>query len=305
MDKDVTTATHAARNVAENNYLSHEEVNELVDKARACAQGVQTACKRVEELRQQDLQRDQALLVACQSPQSPECLRLRTEAERVQGDLWVGASKYLRPTMYFDKERRDAHALEYAETDIVLLKSRGWTDAEIAGHYASINIVRGILEAVSTAGTIRDFTEAKTPVDILLATLGVVPIGKAANAGDALRAVDKASDAASVAKTVGTNTERAVNPNKLNHIFGDASHKLDDLVKVSGGSQTNAFNAVQDAANTALKEGRLSVGPNGVLPGGQAGAILNVNGVNVQLVGGRIINGEVQIGSFSRRFLNE
>lgn len=107
--------------------------------------------------------------------------------------------------------------------------------------------------------------------------------------------------------TVGkvANTARVVNPNKLEHIFGNTSHNLDALVTASGGSQANAFNAVQDAANAALREGRLTVGPNGVLPGGQAGAILNVNGVNVQLVGGRVINGEAQIGSFSRRFLNE
>jgi RHS repeat-associated protein len=97
----------------------------------------------------------------------------------------------------------------------------------------------------------------------------------------------------------------AVNVNKLNHVFGNSSHRLDDLVRASGGSQEAAFRAVQQAANQALREGRLTVGPNGVLPGGQAGAVLKVNGIDVQLVGGRVVGGEVQIATFSRRFLSD
>jgi hypothetical protein len=47
-----------------------------------------------------------------------------------------------------------------------------------------------------------------------------------------------------------------------------------------------------------LAEGRLIAGPNGILPGNGLGAVLNVNGVNVQLIGGRIMNGVVELGSF-------
>jgi RHS repeat-associated protein len=97
----------------------------------------------------------------------------------------------------------------------------------------------------------------------------------------------------------------AVNANKLNHVFGSASHRLDDLVRASGGSHEAAYQAVQQAANQALREGRLIAGANGILPGGRSGAVLSVNGVNIQLVGGRVVNGEVQLGSFSRRFLRE
>ena len=97
----------------------------------------------------------------------------------------------------------------------------------------------------------------------------------------------------------------AVDANKLNHVFGNADHGLDGLVGAFGGSQTKAYNAVQDAANAALKRGDLKPRSNGVLPGGQFGAVLNVGGVNVQLVGGRVLDGKVQIGSFSRRFLND
>ena len=42
---------------------------------------------------------------------------------------------------------------------------------------------------------------------------------------------------------------------------------------------------------------RLVAGPNGVLPGNGLGAVLTVNGVNIRLIGGRIVNGVVEIGS--------
>jgi hypothetical protein len=55
---------------------------------------------------------------------------------------------------------------------------------------------------------------------------------------------------------------------------------------------------VQAAANQALAEGRVVAGQNGILPGNALGAVLNVNGVNVQLIGARIMNGVVELGSF-------
>ena len=50
-------------------------------------------------------------------------------------------------------------------------------------------------------------------------------------------------------------------------------------------------------ANRELSAGRLAVGPNGILP--DAGNVLNINGVIIQLSGGRVMNGVVRIGSFS------
>lgn len=50
--------------------------------------------------------------------------------------------------------------------------------------------------------------------------------------------------------------------------------------------------------NQALTEGRIVAGPNGILPGKGLGAILEVNGVKVQLIGGRVMNGVVELGSF-------
>ena len=104
---------------------------------------------------------------------------------------------------------------------------------------------------------------------------------------------------------MGRTAAQGLDLNKLNHIFGDPAHRLDPLVRATGGSPEAAYRAVQQAANQALTAGRLSVGPGGVLPGGQQGAVLNVLGVKVQLVGGRVVDGVVRIGTFSRRFLNE
>ncbi|HZN94517.1 MAG TPA: hypothetical protein VFB81_17505, partial [Myxococcales bacterium] len=85
-----------------------------------------------------------------------------------------------------------------------------------------------------------------------------------------------------------------VNPNKLNHIFGKAEHGLDDFVKASGGRE-QAFMRIQEAANAALREGRITPGPNGVLPGGDAGPIIDVAGTKIRLIGGRVIGDVVAI----------
>jgi hypothetical protein len=90
-----------------------------------------------------------------------------------------------------------------------------------------------------------------------------------------------------------------IDPNKLNHIFGKPEHGLDDFVQASGGRE-QAFGRIQDAANAALQNGQLNVGPNGILPSGNAGNIIDVGGVQIRLIGGRVINGIVQIASASR-----
>ncbi|MGH8548940.1 MAG: hypothetical protein ACRERU_10140, partial [Methylococcales bacterium] len=73
---------------------------------------------------------------------------------------------------------------------------------------------------------------------------------------------------------------------------------LEGLVRASGGSAENVYSAVQQAANQAMRDGLLRPGANGVLTGAGSGAVLNLNGVNIQLIGGRVIDGIVQIGSF-------
>ena len=75
--------------------------------------------------------------------------------------------------------------------------------------------------------------------------------------------------------------------------------RLEDFVNAQGGRE-KAFEAIQSAANKALAEGKLTPGPNGILPSGSAGHIIDVAGTQIRLIGGRVIDGVVEIGSASR-----
>lgn len=90
--------------------------------------------------------------------------------------------------------------------------------------------------------------------------------------------------------------------NRLRHIFGNPEHALDGLV-TKFGSEERAFEAVQQAANKALADGKLIPGRNGVLPSGDGGVVLDVGGIPVRLIGGRVRNGAVELSSFSRKGL--
>jgi len=93
-----------------------------------------------------------------------------------------------------------------------------------------------------------------------------------------------------------------VSTNRLHHIFGDSEHLLENLV-TKYGSEEKAFNAVQKAANQALKSGRLIFNADGILPTGDMGNIIKVGDTEVRLIGGRIQDGKVIISSFSRKGL--
>lgn len=90
--------------------------------------------------------------------------------------------------------------------------------------------------------------------------------------------------------------------NKIHHIFDKPSHNLEDLV-AKFGSREAAYNAVQDAANQALKAGKLTPDINGILPTGDLGNIIDAGGIKIRLIGGQVENGRVNISSFSRRGL--
>jgi hypothetical protein len=92
---------------------------------------------------------------------------------------------------------------------------------------------------------------------------------------------------------------RTIDPNRLNHIFGKPQHALDAFVRASGGRE-QAFMRIQDAANAALREGKLTVGLTGILPHGDAGNIIDVGGTQIRLIGGRVVDGVVEISSASR-----
>ena len=63
-----------------------------------------------------------------------------------------------------------------------------------------------------------------------------------------------------------------------------------------GGNQEKAFRALDDVAQEAFRGGKLNL-KNGI----NTQTRVNVNGVDVDLVGGRVVNGRFQIGSASRR----
>ncbi|WP_239014657.1 RHS repeat-associated core domain-containing protein [Archangium violaceum] len=101
--------------------------------------------------------------------------------------------------------------------------------------------------------------------------------------------------------TCGANsaTKVPIDPNKMNHIFGKAEHALDAFVKAHG-SRERAFLAIHEAANKALQEGKIVPGPNGMLPLGNAGPVIDVAGTQIRLIGGRVIDGVLYVGSASR-----
>ena len=119
---------------------------------------------------------------------------------------------------------------------------------------------------------------------------------------DVAKVGTKLDDAAEVGKAVDGATKPTPLSNKLNHIFGKPEHALDDFVKQSGG-QEQALQRIQDAANVALKNGLIKPGPNGVLPRGDAGLIIDVGGTQIRLIGGLVKDGVVYISSASRKGL--
>ena len=148
-------------------------------------------------------------------------------------------------------------------------------------------IYTGQTQRPYTAQALDPLTGNETTSDWANAGVGIVfSLGAGAYANGAQVAGQVAGSSDDIAKEL----------NKVLHLFPRAEKNLAALVEASG-SELNALRAVQVAANRALAEGRLVAGPNGVLPGNGLGAVLTVNGVNIRLIGGRIVNGVVEIGS--------
>jgi RHS repeat-associated protein len=148
---------------------------------------------------------------------------------------------------------------------------------------------------------LRDLAEKllETPNPVSFGLLGVVGTVKKASAlKDEARSVwGVLKSWLGLEKQVVKSLATAQELNQIAHVFPRVEKNLDALVKASG-SELNALRDVQSAANKALAEGQLVSGQNGILPGKGLGAVLNVNGVKVQLIGGRIRDGAVALGSF-------
>lgn len=82
---------------------------------------------------------------------------------------------------------------------------------------------------------------------------------------------------------------RAVDPNKLHDIFGQAKHNLDDVVKAAG-SREAAFDALQKGAQSAVDAGKLT---------GRFEIIVNVSGFDVT-VRGAVVDGTARVGTAFR-----
>ena len=89
-----------------------------------------------------------------------------------------------------------------------------------------------------------------------------------------------------VERIIVTNTAKS---QRLNHIFGNPEHSLEILVKKFSSKEK------------ALKAGELNPNAKGILP--KVGKMLNVNGINVNMIGGLVKDGKVIISSLSRKGL--
>ena len=91
--------------------------------------------------------------------------------------------------------------------------------------------------------------------------------------------------------------------NRFHHTFDKPSHELDSFLEHYNGSKEDAFNAIQKAANEALEAGQLRPDQFGILPRGDNGYIIRVGGMDVRLIGGKVVGKTVFLSSFSRRGL--
>ena len=88
---------------------------------------------------------------------------------------------------------------------------------------------------------------------------------------------------------LGGNSFKEVNPNKLNHIFNNPQHHLDDLVDTFNGNQQSAYNAVSSEFS--------KVAANYTADELAKGVQITVNGFNL-MVRGSCIDGIAKIGTF-------
>jgi Possible hemagglutinin (DUF637)/Pre-toxin domain with VENN motif len=81
LGRNGVTATNAASNAIENNYLNHQEVSELLNSQLACKAGDTAACNRVTELQSLDVTRNQNLRSTCNADGAgAACARLVNDA---------------------------------------------------------------------------------------------------------------------------------------------------------------------------------------------------------------------------------
>lgn len=117
--------------------------------------------------------------------------------------------------------------------------------------------------------------EAKKEGEKAVAGLGGAVVGKVASP-----AVVRLIPAA-------TGTGQAVDPNKLNHIFGKAQHNLAEFLAKYNGNQIEAYKAIESATKQQIAAKNII---------GVFEEAVSVNGTQI-IVRGNVVNGEVKIGT--------
>ena len=87
---------------------------------------------------------------------------------------------------------------------------------------------------------------------------------------------------------------------KANHIFNNLEHKMGSFLEKYK-SEEEALQAIQKAAQDALESGKMNIREDGV----NTVTRVNIDGMDVDIVGGREIDGSFEIGSASRRDIEE
>ncbi|MDR0781237.1 MAG: hypothetical protein LBF16_11165, partial [Pseudomonadales bacterium] len=224
---DGTTAATAAQNAAVNNYLYAHELNELIDKQRACSNGDDIACQRAQELTMLNQIRNLALATACSSGgDAQQCTNLKIDAQRAMGSLRSGPfDDYLSvfgggTGTFGDGEKQAAHALMRAQTDQALLLASGWTPEQIESATKWFVTLHGLASDMTAGGTVNDFLKAETQSDYFWAILGIAPgvkglkdLNKGIDAVEAIKKAEKlaakggigaAGEAANAGKLIGS-----------------------------------------------------------------------------------------------------
>ena len=116
------------------------------------------------------------------------------------------------------------------------------------------------------------------------------------NADGSLTITEPGAIPYTVQRNAANRTLTAAEQQKSHHIFGQDKHKMGPLVDRFG-TREQAYLELDAAAQLAYRNGDLNLSTNGI----NTETRISVGGVEVDLVGGRVVDGNFVLGSASRR----